>query len=113
MAALTARDTNVPPPSNPASTKKQSVEGVENVPQSSSHNVHSNPKLNVDDGKQSAAYISPSDAILSPASQKLSTFKQRQINKQQNGKIPTSRLLFTKSPSSCSGGYDDVEESER
>ena len=27
-------------------------------------------------------YVSPSDAIMSPASQKLSSFKQRQINKQ-------------------------------
>jgi hypothetical protein len=26
-------------------------------------------------------YVSPSDAIMSPASQKLSSFKQRQINK--------------------------------
>lgn len=28
------------------------------------------------------AYISPSDSIMSPASQKLSSFKQKQINKQ-------------------------------
>lgn len=32
---------------------------------------------------QSGTYISPSDAILSPASEKLAGFKQRQINKQQ------------------------------
>ena len=30
----------------------------------------------------SGTYISPSDAIMSPASKKLSSFKQRQINKQ-------------------------------
>ncbi len=32
--------------------------------------------------KQSTSYISPSDSILSPASQKLSSFKQKQITKQ-------------------------------
>ena len=32
--------------------------------------------------KPGQTYISPSDQILSPASQKLSNFKQRQINKQ-------------------------------
>lgn len=31
---------------------------------------------------QPGAYVSPSDAIMSPASQKLSSFKQRQMNKQ-------------------------------
>lgn len=32
--------------------------------------------------QQGQTYISPSDAIMSPASQKLAGFKQRQINKQ-------------------------------
>jgi len=35
------------------------------------------------DSMHSGAYISPSDAIMSPASQKLAGFKQRQITKQQ------------------------------
>ncbi|KAF2484798.1 hypothetical protein BDY17DRAFT_323625 [Neohortaea acidophila] len=34
------------------------------------------------DGKSSKPYVSPSDAILSPASQKLASLKQRQIVKQ-------------------------------
>ena len=33
--------------------------------------------------KQGDTYVSPSDAIMSPASQKLQGFKQRQINKQR------------------------------
>jgi hypothetical protein len=32
--------------------------------------------------KQTTSYVSPSDAIQSPASQKLAGFKQRQINRQ-------------------------------
>jgi hypothetical protein len=32
-------------------------------------------------GNPANAYVSPSDAIMSPASQKLSGFKQRQMNK--------------------------------
>jgi hypothetical protein len=32
--------------------------------------------------KPGQAYVSPSDAILSPASKKLADFKQKQINKQ-------------------------------
>lgn len=37
---------------------------------------------NNDSHNSNPLYVSPSDAIMSPASQKLSSFKQRQINKQ-------------------------------
>lgn len=58
------------------------------------HRPHDENKVNTDQQKQaldkkiaehnnsSGTYISPSDAILSPASSKLQGFKQRQINKQ-------------------------------
>ncbi|KAI7595802.1 hypothetical protein KC343_g17272, partial [Hortaea werneckii] len=39
--------------------------------------------LDQKNGKQGDTYVSPSDAIMSPASQKLQGFKQRQINKQR------------------------------
>jgi len=45
------------------------------------------------DGSQPGAYVSPSDAIMSPASQKLSSFKQRQMNKQMGAPVK-SRSLF-------------------
>ncbi|GAB7322951.1 hypothetical protein MBLNU13_g05486t2 [Cladosporium sp. NU13] len=46
-------------------------------------------------------YVSPSDNIMSPASQKLSSFKQRQINK-QNGSDSTRRALFARTLSANS-----------
>jgi hypothetical protein len=45
-------------------------------------------------------YVSPSDNIMSPASQKLSSFKQRQINK--NGGDSTRRALFARTLSANS-----------
>ncbi|RMY27716.1 hypothetical protein D0866_09947 [Hortaea werneckii] len=51
--------------------------------------------------KQGDTYVSPSDAIMSPASQKLQGFKQRQINKQRT-------------PSGNEGGSDEQSaEQER
>jgi len=38
-------------------------------------------KAGADKNSDESLYVSPSDAIMSPASQKLSSFKQRQINK--------------------------------
>ena len=85
---------------------------------------------------KSGLYISPSDSILSPASQKLAGFKQKQINKQcvlypqydprildlqadvcfnnrARNKMPAARTLFARTPSSCSsGGFDDVDGGE-
>ncbi|KAF2719877.1 hypothetical protein K431DRAFT_313826 [Polychaeton citri CBS 116435] len=49
-----------------------------------------------ENNKNGEVYISPSDAILSPASQKLSSFKQRQMNK-KGGPNPVARSLFSKS----------------
>ena len=49
----------------------------------SSDNKHSNTAVLVANNPRSnPLYVSPSDNIMSPASQKLSSFKQRQINKQ-------------------------------
>ncbi|KAK3710606.1 hypothetical protein LTR37_010233 [Vermiconidia calcicola] len=77
MAALIDRDTNAQPTSNPTKDPEKPAIGEENKPQ---------------DGRQQYNYQllekavaesnGPSDAIMSPASQKLSGFKQRQIDKQ-------------------------------
>ncbi|KAI6891106.1 hypothetical protein D0869_08735 [Hortaea werneckii] len=95
--------------------------------------------LDQKNGKQGDTYVSPSDAIMSPASQKLQGFKQRQINKQRfvtsiiftpksttgnrskggmsfnlGGKNQTSRLLFSRTPSGNEGGADEqTTEQER
>ncbi|RMY13578.1 hypothetical protein D0868_01944 [Hortaea werneckii] len=86
--------------------------------------------LDQKNGKQGDTYVSPSDAIMSPASQKLQGFKQRQINKQRfvtiitftpesttgnsGGKNQTSRLLFSRTPSGNEGGADEQSaEQER
>ncbi|KAI5365114.1 hypothetical protein Slin15195_G046520 [Septoria linicola] len=63
-------------------------------------------------GKGSGTYVSPSDAILSPASQKLAGFKQRQINKQNSKNGPTARSLFSRTASSVSQleDADDVKQ---
>ncbi|KAK0265184.1 hypothetical protein LTR91_008267 [Friedmanniomyces endolithicus] len=104
MSALTTRDLNT----QPANTEKQAAVGEENRPQELQHKHLLGQKSSSD---KSGAYISPSDAIMSPASQKLAGFKQRQITKQQSGKNTTSRMLFAKTPSTSSGGpeEDDVE----
>ncbi|KEQ72775.1 hypothetical protein M436DRAFT_72967 [Aureobasidium namibiae CBS 147.97] len=49
------------------------------------------------EGNTTNAYVSPSDAIMSPASQKLSGFKQRQMNKSNPVK---PRTLFAKTAAS-------------
>ncbi|KAM0699958.1 hypothetical protein Q7P36_000169 [Cladosporium allicinum] len=50
-------------------------------------------------------YVSPSDAIMSPASQKLSSFKQRQINK--NGSDSTRRALFARNMSAAKNADEE------
>ncbi|KAK3617978.1 hypothetical protein LTR56_024937 [Elasticomyces elasticus] len=102
MSALAGRDQNA----QPTNTEKQSAVGEENKPQELQHKNLLGQKSSTD---KSGAYVSPSDAIMSPASHKLAGFKQRQITKQQSGKNTTSRMLFAKTPSSCSGGSDDAE----
>lgn len=80
MAALTDRDTNVQMScQSETNDKPKSLVGEgENKTQRTLQQ-----QIADQNNKQSGNYISPSDAILSPASQKLAGFKQRQINKQQ------------------------------
>ncbi|KAK4540963.1 hypothetical protein LTR36_008471 [Oleoguttula mirabilis] len=104
MSALQDRNSNAQPTSNPTESEKQMAGGVENKPEEAG--VHKQV-LDHKDAKQGGT-VSPSDAILSPASEKLAGFKQRQINKQQTGKNSTSRLLFGRTPSGSSGGLDDI-----
>ncbi|KAK4501286.1 hypothetical protein PRZ48_007093 [Zasmidium cellare] len=108
MAALTNRDTNVQmAAAQPEMNEKQQKSvGEENKGQRTLQQ-----QIADQNNKQSGNYISPSDAILSPASQKLAGFKQRQINKQQNGRAPTARSLFSRTASSVSSAsLDDAED---
>ncbi|KAK1823341.1 hypothetical protein LTR12_002190 [Friedmanniomyces endolithicus] len=121
MSALTTRDLNT----QPINTEKNTAVGEENRPQELPHKHLLGQKSSTDkrydrssfggksegmaDTPHSGAYISPSDAIMSPASQKLAGFKQRQITKQQSGKNTTSRMLFAKTPSTSSGGPEEDE----
>jgi hypothetical protein len=59
--------------------QKQSAAGEENKAADAQQHKQ---VLEAGQNKQPGAYVSPSDAILSPASSKLAGFKQRQINKQ-------------------------------
>ncbi|KAK3673654.1 hypothetical protein LTR78_006559 [Recurvomyces mirabilis] len=110
MAALSNLDQNIQPSLQSSNNEKAVASGEENNTPTMQDTTGLEHKSTILNGKQSGAYISPSDAILSPASQKLSSFKQRQIIKDSTGKKPTSRLLFSKTPSSCSGGSDDIGE---
>ncbi|EME82093.1 uncharacterized protein MYCFIDRAFT_77611 [Pseudocercospora fijiensis CIRAD86] len=95
-AALSDRDSNVQMTSGGSN---QVAPGEENKLHGEQHKQVSG--LN---RKGNGTYVSPSDAILSPASQKLAGFKQRQINKQTNNKNPTARSLFSRTASSVSSG---------
>ncbi|KAK5166300.1 uncharacterized protein LTR77_008561 [Saxophila tyrrhenica] len=114
MSALSDRDTNVQPTSSPIAAEKQTAEGAENMAHDASNTKQSaEQKFSLNNDKQSATYISPSDSILSPASQKLSNFKQKQITKQTGGKTPAARTLFARTASSCSnGGFEDFKDGE-
>lgn len=82
MTALTNRDTNAQMTTNQPETNEKQMRilgGDENKGQRTLQQKIADQN----NKKQSGSYISPSDAILSPASQKLAGFKQRQINKQQ------------------------------
>ncbi|KAF2773507.1 hypothetical protein EJ03DRAFT_100703 [Teratosphaeria nubilosa] len=107
MSALSPRDPNT---QFQPQEQKQAHAGAENkMDNSFQKKIFEQKKKNVGEDGQDGTYISPSDAIMSPASQKLAGFKQRQINKSHNGKNQTSRLLFARTPSSVSGGGDDTE----
>ena len=101
MSALTDRDVNAQPTSNPTTTEKRASAGEDasKEPQQNKqlfqHIAQNNAyaalafkspwritTANKSYSKPGQSYISPSDAILSPASKKLSDFKQKQINKQ-------------------------------
>lgn len=148
MSALTDRDTNLQPTSHPSISEKQAPAGEENQPQDMQQHKKLLDHKSVDsDGcghfkvqvdvrlrlmmcrKSSQTYISPSDAILSPASQKLADFRQKQINKQYDNllpseivegilirrrgtKHPAARTLFARTASSCSSGFDDFDASQ-
>ena len=102
MSALTDRDTNLQSISQPSTAEKQTAAGEENKSQESQqHRQVLEQKIAENNGyvciynvpeyedawlmqrsKPGQNYISPSDAILSPASLKLADMKQRQMNKQ-------------------------------
>ncbi|KAK8213172.1 hypothetical protein M8818_002470 [Zalaria obscura] len=95
---LADRDTNTPsqPTSQPNPFVTQGAENkMESKPKSMDfHRQMFENKMKADNGKEGQSYVSPSDAIMSPASQKLSSFKQRQMNKQMGAPIAKSRSLF-------------------
>ncbi|GAB7357252.1 hypothetical protein MBLNU459_g8230t2 [Dothideomycetes sp. NU459] len=97
QSVLADRDTNTNMQTQPTSNPFETKEGTENSKPKSMdyHRQMMENKLRENDGQASQAYVSPSDAIMSPASQKLSSFKQRQLNKQP---IKT-RSLFAKTMS--------------
>lgn len=65
---------------NPFQTSNTTATGQENQPQEAQQQQEEK-KAGADKNGDDTLYVSPSDAIMSPASQKLSSFKQRQINK--------------------------------
>ncbi|EMF12059.1 uncharacterized protein SEPMUDRAFT_149842 [Sphaerulina musiva SO2202] len=104
-SALADRDVNASIASN---AQVETAPGEENTKmQGEQHKAVSG--LN---GKSNGTYVSPSDAILSPASQKLAGFKQRQINKQNSKTGPTARSLFSRTASTASQleDSDDVKQ---
>jgi len=112
-SALAEKDTNQQPT---AATTTQSTTTMHSGEENKT-NVNTDQQKQALDKKiaehnnSSGTYISPSDAILSPASSKLAGFKQRQINKQTNNKNPTARSLFSRTMSGNSGnGLEDSED---
>ncbi|KAJ9628504.1 hypothetical protein H2203_002403 [Taxawa tesnikishii (nom. ined.)] len=108
---LADRDTDTPgqQSGNPFNTKEQG-NGGENKPKSMDfHRQMFEKRMNEENGKPSQSYVSPSDAIMSPASQKLSSFKQKQINK---GPIKP-RSLFAKPATTREKDLGPVEGEEK
>lgn len=79
-SALAEKDTNMQPTSN--TTHSNTMPGDENKMVNTDQQKQALDKKIAEHNNSSGTYISPSDAILSPASSKLAGFKQRQINKQ-------------------------------
>ncbi|WPH00679.1 Hypothetical protein R9X50_00350900 [Acrodontium crateriforme] len=112
MSVLRTRDANLPFNTSQAAMNEKSNE-VSKPKSGAALRRHMFEQKSVDKTGQtsdgsSKAYVSPSDAIMSPASQKLAGFKQRQINKTTT-KNPTARSLFARTPSNSSSGFDDVD----
>lgn len=84
-SALAEKDTNQQQPTttSSSSTMQQQQPGEENKTSfNTDQQKQALDKKIAEHNNSSGTYISPSDAILSPASSKLAGFKQRQINKQ-------------------------------
>jgi phosphoribosylamine-glycine ligase len=80
-SALAEKDTNLQSTQQQNNQKFASAGGEEN--KSMDTEQHKQVLSHIaKQNKQPGTYVSPSDAILSPASSKLAGFKQRQINKQ-------------------------------
>ncbi|KAI5212452.1 hypothetical protein E4T42_02045 [Aureobasidium subglaciale] len=82
--------------SNPFNTAENTNSGAKSEKMNVHRQLFEN-KMRENEGNPTNAYVSPSDAIMSPASQKLSGFKQRQMNKSNPVK---PRTLFAKSAAS-------------
>ncbi|KAI5209016.1 hypothetical protein E4T39_01107 [Aureobasidium subglaciale] len=78
--------------SNPFNTAENTNSGAKSEKMNVHRQLFEN-KMRENEGNPTNAYVSPSDAIMSPASQKLSGFKQRQMNKSNPVK---PRTLFAK-----------------
>jgi hypothetical protein len=78
-SALAEKDTNQQPFNTANHT---TMPGDENKTVNTDQQKQALDKKIAEHNNSSGTYISPSDAILSPASSKLAGFKQRQINKQ-------------------------------
>jgi hypothetical protein len=67
---------------NPFQSSASTVSNQENQQPQETQQQQEEKKAGADKNQaDDSLYVSPSDAIMSPASQKLSSFKQRQINK--------------------------------
>ncbi|SMR56940.1 unnamed protein product [Zymoseptoria tritici ST99CH_1E4] len=105
-SALSEKDSNLQPAQQ--NNPKSSAAGEENKSLDTEQHKQVLEKIS-EQNKQPGTYVSPSDAILSPASSKLAGFKQRQINKQNNNKNPTARSLFSRTISTNST-LEDAED---
>ncbi|SMR62371.1 unnamed protein product [Zymoseptoria tritici ST99CH_1E4] len=82
-SALSEKDSNLQPAQQ--NNPKSLAAGEENKSlDTEQHKQHKQVLEKIaEQNKQPGTYVSPSDAILSPASSKLAGFTQRQINRQQ------------------------------
>ncbi|KAK4981967.1 hypothetical protein LTR66_009566 [Elasticomyces elasticus] len=97
------RDTNAQTQSNPFTMEKHAEE---NKPKGMDYHRQVLENRLKENGDQNHTYISPSDSIMSPASQKLSSFKQKQINKPGAGK---PRTLFAKAMTAREKDFGDFK----